>query len=353
MAERRSKVTMLDIARASGVSLSTVSLALNDKPGLPPDTRLKVQSMARKLGYEIRVPISVPSKLSLVHTIGVLVNSAEGDAALPSSDLFFAHVIAGIEATCRMESISLLYSTHPASGANGSETPRIVQDPRIDGLLLLGNFVEDSLVNTVRQRHLPVVLVEAYGSSGEYDSVLVDNEIGAYKAAEYLIGHGHRHIAFLGSYPNSRTSYLLRRQSYVRALKDHGIATTYFGDCHPNNREEIISVTRSLLTNHPEISAILGCSDEVAIIAMHGIMETGRSVPKDISVAGFENHTISQNAIPPLSTIHVDKAGMGRLAVHLLINRAENPLQGYVTMHMHTHLVERQSVRKIGQAVMA
>ena len=348
MGEKRKKVTLADIARESGVSLSTVSLVLNDKPGLPDETRLKVINMARVLGYQVHARTPIVLKPSSLNTIGMLVKRAQGDSVPTSANIFFSHVIVGIEASCRQESISLLYSTLPVDEKNNSvEIPHLIRDSRVDGLVLVGNFIDERLYEALKKRKIPIVLIEAYCSSGDFDSIVIENEEGACQAVEYLIRNGHRHIAHLGSYPDSRISFKYRRQGYIKALARNGIQQTYFGDCPHNNREAIIATTRRLLTENPQITAIFGCNDEVAIIAMHGILEAGKRVPDDISIIGFDNNANAQNCIPPLTTIHVDKVGMGRLAVQLMINRAENPEQGHVTMRLHTHLVQRQSVLNI------
>jgi LacI family transcriptional regulator len=325
-------------------------LVLNEKPGLPPETRTRVLNIARQLGYELRSSSPVMAKPTSLQTIGVLVKRAQGDSAPPSSNIFFSHVIAGIEAGCRQENISLLYSTLPVDDNNNSlEIPRLIHDPRVDGFILVGNYIDERLSTALRSRGIPVVLVEAYCCSGEYDAILLENDEGAYIAIKHLIDKGHRDIAFLGSYPDSRISFRYRRQGYAQALSDYGIERTYFADCPHNNREAIIEATRTLLTEHPQVTAILGCNDEVSVIAIHGVMGLGKRVPDDISIVGFDNNAIAENSIPPLTTMNVDKVGMGRMAVQLMINRAENPEQGYVTMRVHCRLVERCSVRDLRQ----
>lgn len=339
---------MKDIARESGVSLSTVSLVLNDKPGLPQETRLKVFSIARELGYEVRSIPPILLKPTVLKTIGMLVKRAQGDSAPPSANIFFSHVIDGIEAGCRQENISLLYGTLPVDENNNAlEIPPLVVDPRIDGLMLVGNFIDEQLNAAIKQRGIPVVLAEAYCCSGDYDAINIDNSEGAYNAVNYLIAKGHRDIAFLGSFPNSRISFRYRRQAYAQALKDHGISQTYYGDCPHNNGEAIIAATRWLLTEYPQITAIFACNDEVAMIGMHGVTATGKRVPEDISFIGFDNNANAEYSIPPLTTMNVDKISMGRLAVQLMISRAENPDQGFISMILHTNLIERQSVRDL------
>lgn len=348
MTERRNKVTMADIARHSGVSLSTVSLVLNNKPGLPDETRVKVIGVARDLGYEVRSSTPAPTKPVSLQTIGMLVKRSQGDSAPPSSNIFFSHVISGIESGCRQENISLLYSTLPVDDNNHSiEIPRLIDDPRVDGLILVGSYIDERLSQALRQRGLPVILVDGYCNSSDYDSVIIENTEGAYQAIRYLINRGHRHIAFLGSYPDSRLSFRYRREGYQQALAESDISQTYYGDCPHNNREMVIDATRRLLTDHPQITAIFGCNDEVAILAIHGALQAGKRVPQDVSIIGFDNNTNAENTIPPLTTMHVDKIGMGRLAVQLMVNRAANPEQGYITMYMHTRLIERDSVRDL------
>jgi len=337
---------MTDIARESGLSLSTVSLALNDKPGLPIETRLKVMEVARELGYQIR---STPATQStMVKTIGMLVKRSQGDEVPPSTNIFFSHVIAGIEEACRRENIALMYSSLSVDIHNNSlDVPRLIHEQNLDGLLLVGNFVDDRLDTALHERGLPVVLVDAYSASGQYDSVVTDNAEGAYMAVEYLLRKGHQHIAFLGSYPDTKLSFRYRRQGYNQALADHGITERYYGNCAHNDLEAIISTTRRLLTENPQITAIMGCNDQVALISMHGVLEVGKRVPEDISIIGFDNSSNAEISIPPLTTMNIDKESMGRLGVQLLINRAENPLQANVTLYLHAYLIERQTVKEI------
>ncbi len=339
---------MMDLARQSGVSLSTVSLVLNDKPGLPPETRMKVLDAARELGYAFHKPAPVTVKPTSLQTIGMLVKRARGDSAPPSANIFFSHVIAGIEAGCRQANIALLYSTLPVDENNNSlEIPQLVDDPRINGLVLVGNYIDERLNAAIKQRGIPVVLAEAYCCSGDYDSVNIANGEGTATSVNYLVEKGHRHIAFLGSYPDSRISFRYRRKGYQQALEDHGIGQSYYGDCPHNNREAIISTTCRLLTENPQVTAIFGCNDEVSIIAMHGVLEAGKRVPDDVSIVGFDNNTNAENTIPPLTTMNVDKISIGRLAVQLILNRAENPEQGHVSTIVHPNLIERKSVRDL------
>jgi LacI family transcriptional regulator len=337
---------MSDIARESGLSLSTVSLALNDKPGLPLAMRLKVVNAARELGYPVRSQNA--QRRSSLHTIGMLVKRSLGDEAPPTTNIFFSHVISGIEAACRHENVSLMYSSLLVDAHNNSlEIPRLIQENNVDALLLVGNYVDEKLDAALKQRNIPTVLVDAYCCHAQYDSVLTENTEGAYEAVNYLMRRGHRQIAFIGSYPDTRLSFRYRREGYNQALSDYGISERYYGNCAHNDHDAIIQTTRSLLQENPQVTAIMGCNDQVVLIAMHGVLETGKRIPYDISVIGFDNSSSAEIAIPPLTTMNIDKVSMGRLSVQLLLSRAENPDQAAVTLYLHTNLIERQSVRDL------
>ncbi len=343
MQSKRTKVTLSDIARESGLSLSTVSLALNEKPGLPLETRLRVIHTARQLGYPMR--IAPAARTTALRTLGMLVKCSVGDEVPPTTNIFFSHVIAGIESACRQNNLSLMYSSLLVDGSDNTlEIPRLISDPNVDGLLLVGNFVDQRLDDALQQRGLPTLLVDAYCDSHRYDSVVTDNLESATLAVNYLLKCGHRHIAYVGSTPSNHLSFRYRRQGYQQALSAAGISERYYGDCLHNDHAAIVAVTRKLLAENPQITAILGCNDEVAQIAIHGALDVGKRVPEDVSIMGFDNSSYAEISLPPLTTMHIDKMSMGRLAVEMLLSRSENPDQAPITVSLHTHIVERVSV---------
>jgi len=341
----RHRVTMTEIAEQSGVSLSTVSLVLRDRPGVGPDTRQRVLDIAKELGY-INHNSGAPRKSSLTN-IGLILK-AEPDR-LPQANLFYSHVLAGIEAVCRQRQYNLLYATALVDqNSYPLELPRIlVEEDAVDGLLLVGAFLDDTFVQVFERRATPIVLVDAYAASGEYDAVVSDNVRGACAAVTYLIQQGHRHIGFIASHPHAYPSIQERRQGYIQALQDGGISERYYADCHLVDKEEICGATIDLLRRNPQITAVLGANDEVAITVLEAAQALGRQIPDDLSVMGFDNIDLAGCVSPSLTTMHVDKIGMGRVAVQLLVNRVENPESSPATTFIHPRLIERQSVRKI------
>jgi LacI family transcriptional regulator len=341
----RNRVTMAEIAEQSGVSLSTVSLVLRDKPGISPDTRQRVLDVAKDRGY-IPKSITTPHSPDLAN-IGLILKAEPG--LVPQANQFYSHVLAGIELVCRQQQINLLYATMPVNqDSYPLELPRmLVEEDSVDGLLLIGAFLNETLAQVVERHSAPIVLVDAYAASGRHDAVVSGNVQGTYQATAYLIQQGHRHIGLVACHPQAYPSIQERRQGYVQALQDNGISDQYFADCHIIDRQEIVEATTDLLRRNPQITAILGANDEVAIAAMEAAQALGRQVPGDLSVVGFDDIELAGRVSPPLTTMHIDKVGMGRLAVQLLVNRVEYPESGPVTAVVHPHLIERGSVRRM------
>ncbi|RME70556.1 MAG: LacI family transcriptional regulator [Chloroflexi bacterium] len=334
------RVTIADIARESGVSPATVSLVLRDKPGVSDETRQRVLDCAQALGY-IFVP-SVQSQTALsVSTIGLVIKVRPDDDPLTNS--FYAPVIAGIEAVCRQYRLNMLYATMPVDAHNTPlDLPPMLTDQPPDGLLLVGMQLPQAFLEILQRQKLPVVLVDAYAPGDPYDAVITANAEGAYRAVSYLIEQGHRHIAILGSQPDAYPSVQERRQGYLKAIQEHGL-TPYFADCDlwPDAARP---AAEQLLQEHPHITAVFSCNDETAIAAMQVARQAGRQVPEELSVIGFDNIALAQHVSPPLTTMRVDKLGMGRLAAQLLVNRIEFPQAGLVRAVIQPELIERDSV---------
>jgi LacI family transcriptional regulator len=337
------RVTMEDIARQSGVSLATVSLALRDKPGINEETRQRVIEAARALGYRKR--LSNDSAATALQQVGVIIRGRAGD--LPQTNQFYAPVLAGIDADCRRQQINLLYATMPVDEENHpQELPRMLLEDDLDGLLLVGAFVDATIARMMQRRATPTVLVDAYAAENGYDSVVSDNFRGAYQAVAYLIRQGHRQIGVVGSQPSAYPSIAERRRGYLQALQDHGIAEPFFADSHLV-REAAAAAAADLLRRAPGVTALFCCNDETAVGAMQAAQAIGRRLPADLSLVGFDDIDLAAHVVPPLTTMQVDKVSMGRLAVQLLAYRVAHPGASGVTTVLRPTLIERQSVRAI------
>ncbi len=337
----KTKVRISDIARQSGVSVSTVSLVLNNKPGVSQETRDRVLEAAANLDYSFK-PASPSGKSNALATIGMVVKT---DPDLPPhANPFYSKVILGIEDVCRRNGINLLFATLPVDDKNRPvEVPQLLYNNLVDGLLMVGTFVDETVTSISGKYATPIVLVDGYSDSESFDAVISNNFRSSYQAVEYLLQKGHRHIGLAGSDSSGYPSLKERRNGYFRALKENDITHVYTANFNINKSHGIPEIT-SLLKEHPEISALFCVNDDVASAAISVVQDLGKRVPEDISIIGYDDTYIAANTRPSLTTLHVDTLAMGRAAVHLLSLRMDNPESARMTLIIHSRLIERESV---------
>ncbi len=335
------RVTINDIAQASGVSIATVSMVLNNRPGISIETRNRVMGAAESLGYLTRPGLAANRQARLT-TVGMVVKT-DTDSA-PQNNPFYSKVMLGIEEACRKSGINLLFSTLPVDKDNHPvEIPTMLSSGLADGLLMVGAFVDKTIATIMERRTHTVVLVDAYSSSEQYDKVVSDNFRASYQAVEYLIKKNHRHIALVGGEPNAYPSLRDRRNGYLRALKENDLSGPYIANFNINKTKGY-DETVKLLKDHPQITAIFGINDDIAVTAMHAAQSMGRSIPDDLSIIGYDDTFLAESSKPKLTTMQVGTVSMGRAAVQLLGLRLDNPDMARMTLTIHPVLVERESV---------
>ena len=260
---------------------------------------------------------------------------------------FYSHIIVGAERECTRHNISLMYANvHVDEHNRVNSLPPMLLDQRVDGVIVVGAFLEETLDNINRRAHQNTVLVDAYTQDGNaFDSVLIDNVSGAATAVQYLVSLGHRRIGLVGSQPHSYPSIRERRLGYLKVLDQHGLEA--FIEDSALNRTDACEAAKRLIGREPELTAIFACNDEVAIGVIGALQEVGLRVPEDVSVIGFDDIDFAQEVTPPLTTLHVDKIMMGVVAVRHLLDRSREPLRTPLKTLVVPQLIERESVRSL------
>lgn len=329
--------TLRQVAERAGVSISTASQALNNKPNVAPQTRARVMEAAALLGYQqqIRIP---SSSIHRLETVGMITRTTP-DLPMPVN-WFYSYVLAGVERECRRAFLKLMYATVEVDTRNApANWPLLFDENSVDGLLIVGSLLTAPLPD-----RRPIVLVDAYAPGQSFDSIVTENFNGAYRAVSYLIDQGHEHIGLIGSSEDPYPSIAERRAGYLRALKDRGIRQTYveYGELV---RESGYETTRRLLARAPQMTAIFACNDNVAFGVLNAAHDMGIDVPRDLSVIGFDDVDLAAEIKPALTTVRVDKVLMGTLAVRLLMDRAEDMQRASITTSLSTELVIRSTVQ--------
>ena len=337
--ETRRKVTLADVARETGVSPAAASLAIRGEPGVSRETRDRVLATARRIGYRGVSHASARRMKSV--TIGLIIKAPVGDA--PEANRFYAPVMAGIEELCRVRDIDLLFAAMPVDNDyHPLDVPRLVTDRATDGLIIIGAHLSRGTAAALVDWP-PSILVDAYAEDASVDSIVSDNVGGARTAVEHLIARGHREIAMVGARPDSFPSVVQRRRGYEQAMLEAELRPRAIEVAHVPPEAAGAAAVEYVRAN-PDVTAIFAANDAVAVETVRAAQRADIAVPRGLSVVGYDDIDLARFITPQLTTMAVDKLGMGRLALTLLLHRLEFPGDALVQAVARTSLVERGSV---------
>ncbi|MGB3734751.1 MAG: LacI family DNA-binding transcriptional regulator [Ilumatobacter sp.] len=333
-----SKITLATVADAAGVSPAAASLALRGKSGVSTDTRHRIITTAKDLGYEMRAPVGRAA------TIGLLVKTHADDNG--TTNAFYGPVISGITDACRTRGIDVRLAAMPVDEHfDPIEIPTLVSEPTTDGIIVLGAYLTERSADLLAGQ--PMVLVDGYSErADEFLSIVTDNVGGMRTATEHLIDAGHRRIALVGTTPGAFPSIRERRTGYIDAMAAAGLDPLFVDGYHdddPQLRSDVAAAVRS----DRSITAIACANDTSALACADEIQNAGLRVPGDVSVVGFDDIDAAGRVRPALTTVAVDKPAMGRIAVSMLRHRIDHPNDPAVVIAQRTHLVVRKSTRTV------
>lgn len=338
------KLTIKDIARELDVSVSTVSKALKDSHEISIQTRERIKAFAKFHNYK---PNSLALKLrsQKTHIIGVIVPEIVHH--------FFSTIIRGIEEYANERGYNVMICLSDTSYEKEIKSIETLMEGNVDGILIsisTGTQEKNNFdhINKLIQDKFPVVLFDGLVEDLACDKVIINDEGGAFKATEYLIETGCKHIALITN-PNFVTIGLLRTKGYIKALTKHNIEIDTSLIVEIDESKEILPQIAILFknrNNYPD--AILAVNGEIyAATAMQIAHEKGLKVPEQISIITFTDGLISKYASPPLTALMQHGFEMGKQAVELLITRIESkdiPIQKKV---ISTQLHIRKSTRPL------
>ncbi|TFC00927.1 MULTISPECIES: LacI family DNA-binding transcriptional regulator [Cryobacterium] len=307
----RRQVSMQDIARNAGVSRSTVSFVLNERTdiSIPEETRARVREAARQLGYRPNVMAQSLAKES-TNLIGLVTDIA--------SSPFAGGIINGAQqAAWRLGKFLLIVSTE-GDPARDEAALEMLLERRVEGLIY-ATQAHKVVALPSAAREVPTVLAHCVEESGEFPSVLPDEEQGGFTATRHLIEAGHQRIALI-NLDTAMPAARLREAGYRRALREARIEVDdrmiTVGHATANGG---FHAARTLLDGGEVPTALFCANDRMAMGAYDAIKEAGLHVPDDVSVVGFDNQEIIAAYLrPALTTVALPFERMGAAAVEVL-----------------------------------
>ncbi len=303
------RTTIKDIARECGVSLSTVSLVLNNNPRISPATREKVLQAVERHQYQPNAfARSLASQSSRV--LSVIVP----DLNHVFADTYFGEIVSGIYDRASELGYKVLLDVANKRFVSSGEYLNVLKSKRVDGALFIGSSVHDQYLAELERERLPFVLVNHYLPGHRLSYITADYIETARIAAEHLAGLGHRRIGFLAG-TNTNTAMDLRNHfvaaCVARGLAEAGVpwADGWFTE------QGGYEAAHWLLDRHPTLTALMGGNDKMAIGAMRCLNERKLRVPEDISVFGVDDLPAAAFTTPGLTTVQHDLFHIGSLAV--------------------------------------
>ncbi|XEC92514.1 LacI family DNA-binding transcriptional regulator [Paenibacillus tarimensis] len=334
--------TIKDIAKAAGVSFTTVSRALNGYNDVNEETRKKIVRIANELGYSPNIAArSLISKKT--KTLGLLLS---GITRSSIKDNIAFEILCGMNDRAGELDYDLVLFNTTSQKQKMKSYKSLCMERGVDGVIIMGIRLDDPYLQEIVQSSIPCVLIDIPINEKNVGSVSTDNVSGSYTAIEHLIRKGHKNIGMINGHAQAYVS-VKRLEGYRLALEENNLVfrEEYVADgsfAESGGFENAIK----LLSKHPEITAIFCASDLMAIGAMQGLKSMGKTVPDDVSIIGFDNIGLSSYCTPSLTTMNQNKYDMGYRSAQMLIDMLEGR---HVHPHisLHAELVERNSVRPI------
>lgn len=333
-------ITAKELAKMLQISEAAVSMALNNKAGVSTATRQRVLQTAREHGYDFSRIQEAREPQTEKGTVSFVFYKKHG--AVVTDTPFFNQLTEGIEQACRQAHYSLninyLY-------ADENLSRQLNNLSYCNGMILLATEMSQEDFRHFDHLGIPLVVLDTYFRSLNFDCVLINNFQGAYQATDYIIHKTKKQPGYLRS-SYSIGNFQERADGFYKAIRENGMSPS---------KSQVLSLSPSMEGAYEDMLELLKSGEElsrcyfadndlIAAGAMKAIKEMGYSIPQDVSLIGFDNMPLCTYIEPALSTVHVPKQYMGQMAVSRLLQIIGAQEHVPVKIEIGTKIVNRKSV---------
>lgn len=326
------------IAKELNVSNASVSRALNDRPGVSVELRERILQRARELKY---TPSITARGLAKSQSFGIGFFVREKPGISMHSDPFYGEILHGVEQALANTDYHVTIATLTRDILLAPLDFRFVRERRIDGMILAGPDIPSDAIMALLQSEIPLALVDNQLTHSRINCVNSDDEGGAYLAACHLLELNHSKIGALSG-PEHWASNARRVAGYQRALGERSLPLPIV-HADRTTIESGEEAFRSLIAQHPDLTAICAVNDAMALGALRAAQEMGRG---DLSVVGFDDIPLASLNEPQLTTIRVPKRQMGAEVAQRILALLDHPDLSPVEVLVSVELVIRSSTRR-------
>jgi LacI family transcriptional regulator len=337
------KVTLKQIAKELDVSISTVSKSLRDSSEISEDTRKKVQAFAKLYNYKPN-NIALSLKNRKTKTICIIIPEIIHH--------FFATVISGVEHVANKKGYNVIVCLSDESFDKEVINMEMLANGSIDGFIMsLSKETQQKRdfhhITEVINQGMPVVMFDRITNDILCDKVIIDDNLAAFNATQFLIDKGIKKIALLTTIDYVSVGKL-RTEGYIKALQNNDISVDENLILKIEDTDNFESSIEALILNY-DIEAIFAVNEIFAVTAIKTATRLGKKVPEDLSIIGFTDGIISKYSSPSITTVSQNGIKMGEKAAIMLIEKLEiveeDYEEQYKTEVIETELIERESTR--------
>ena len=339
------KVSIMDVAKEAGVSITTVSRVFNRSGLVSKKTQENVLQVIEKLRYKPDISARLLASKQAGKILGIVSPYFEG----LFGSYYFSEIMRWINSVSMKEELDTLF--HLSGHFTSMElSTRLVFNPSfVQGVLLIDLDGDESKVKNLKEENLSFVVINHYLENISVHCIGIDNRSAAINAVNYLIEIGHRRIAAITGNLSTQAG-IGRLEGYKKSLIDHGfdVRDDYIvgNSFHPDDARKSMEALLNL-PQHP--TAVFVASDEMAQEAMDVIFKRGLKVPDDISMIGFDDEPLAAKARIPLTTLQQPLFDMGKMAAELILDIIQKPDKTEETkILLPTQLIKRESCKSIG-----
>ena len=316
--------------------MSTASRALSTPGRVNEDTRSRIERVADELGYRpSRVARRLRKDGGRTHMLGVLIPDIQNP--------FFADVVRGIEDVAHGEGYSLLLRNVDEDVDRQRTALESLRGEHVDGVIVPPVREQDGDVEAIAKAGTPVVCVDRRVVRDAFDTVVSNNEQGAYDAVSHLLRLGHTRVGLVGGLPGISTSRE-RRAGYERALREAGLDVDPSLVCEGDSRFESGEALTQALLEHPgRPSALFTGNNLMTLGALAAVHAAGLAIPGDLAVVGYDDMPWALALNPPLTAVRQPGVEMGRRAAEMLLDRITDPDRSPTLVTLQPTLVVRRS----------
>lgn len=332
-----------DIARRANVSIATVSLVLNNKAGVSPETRRRVLSIIDEMGYKPNLSTrQAPTRRG---TIRFIVFNFHGQVVADTP--FFASLTGAIDAESKKDGFRLVIS-HISERDIEAELRLIREEQTLKGFILLATEMNEGHLQHFLELDIPFVVLDSYFEMKPLNQVVINNCEGVSKAIHHLYEKGHRQIGYCGS-SVMINNFLERSQAFYQTMRQLNVPVQerHIFRVQPTIDGAYQDMLARLSDSLDLPTALFADNDLIAMGVLKALKDKGVSVPGDVSLIGFDDLPYCEVTDPPLTTIRVFNRSMGKLAVKRLKSLIEEGTEEFVKIEVGTALIQRDSVAEV------